>query len=282
MSIRDEMTLTRGDRVIGYMGKIASSFTLAWLASHRGRLRTWIFGGRRLSLLIVWDDQGNREVDRTDADLEAIRRLTFGGDGRARAAHWSHKLAVENTGDTGSHVSVPRPTPTCPHRACDLPTGHDGPVQLYGRAEHRTHRRRTVLQKGEAMTMAAPHCTCEPSIFPSLGKPCPIHGSKANRQMADAQATAVERLSAENKRLRELYENVVQNREQFGWTINHLLECEDALRMAEEARDEAHAVIDAVREVLDRGTADDRRLATINRLVNAYTGEQPASKEKPE
>lgn len=97
------------------------------------------------------------------------------------------------------------------------------------------------------MTMAAPHCTCDPSIFPSFGKPCPIHGSKANRQMADAQAAAVERLSAENARLRELYENVVQNREQFGWTINHLLECEDALRMAEEARDEARAEAERLR-----------------------------------
>lgn len=41
-------------------------------------------------------------------------------------------------------------------------------------------------------------------------------------------------LEAENKRLRELYENAVGNRERFGWTINHLLECEEALRTVEE------------------------------------------------
>jgi hypothetical protein len=41
-------------------------------------------------------------------------------------------------------------------------------------------------------------------------------------------------LRAENDRLRELYENVVGNRERFGWTINHLLECEEALRCAEQ------------------------------------------------
>lgn len=42
-----------------------------------------------------------------------------------------------------------------------------------------------------------------------------------------------EELRAENKRLRELYENVVGNRERFGWTIDHLLECDEALRCAE-------------------------------------------------
>jgi hypothetical protein len=41
-------------------------------------------------------------------------------------------------------------------------------------------------------------------------------------------------LRAENDRLRELYENVVGNRERFGWTINQLLECEEALRCAEQ------------------------------------------------
>lgn len=41
-------------------------------------------------------------------------------------------------------------------------------------------------------------------------------------------------LEAENARLRELYENAVGNRERFGWTINHLLECEEALRVAQE------------------------------------------------
>lgn len=43
------------------------------------------------------------------------------------------------------------------------------------------------------------------------------------------------KLEVENARLRELYENVTGNRERFGWTIDHLLECEEALRVAEEA-----------------------------------------------
>jgi hypothetical protein len=37
------------------------------------------------------------------------------------------------------------------------------------------------------------------------------------------------RLWIENERLRELYQNVTQNQERFGWTINHLLECDDAV-----------------------------------------------------
>lgn len=43
------------------------------------------------------------------------------------------------------------------------------------------------------------------------------------------------KLEVENARLRELYENVTGNRERFGWTIDHLLECEESLRVAEEA-----------------------------------------------
>lgn len=43
-----------------------------------------------------------------------------------------------------------------------------------------------------------------------------------------------ERIKRENERLRDLYENLADNRERFGWTINHLLECEEALRAAQE------------------------------------------------
>lgn len=45
----------------------------------------------------------------------------------------------------------------------------------------------------------------------------------------------------ENKRLRELYENVTANRERFGWTINHLLECQEALRTVEQHEAEVRA-----------------------------------------
>jgi hypothetical protein len=46
-------------------------------------------------------------------------------------------------------------------------------------------------------------------------------------------AESVRRLRDENQRLRDLYENVVGNRERFGWTINHLLECDASLHEAE-------------------------------------------------
>jgi predicted nuclease with TOPRIM domain len=52
-------------------------------------------------------------------------------------------------------------------------------------------------------------------------------------------------LRAENDRLRALYENAVGNREQFGWTINHLLECEEALRTVE-------AEVERLRDELER------------------------------
>jgi hypothetical protein len=41
-------------------------------------------------------------------------------------------------------------------------------------------------------------------------------------------------LEAEVDLLRGLYENAVGNRERFGWTINHLRECEEALRCVEQ------------------------------------------------
>lgn len=76
--MRDDKTITRRDRVVGYMGTRASSFTLAWLASHRDRLRTLIFAGHRLSVLLIWDSQGNRKVPRTEMDRAAIEQLTYG------------------------------------------------------------------------------------------------------------------------------------------------------------------------------------------------------------
>jgi hypothetical protein len=71
---------------------------------------------------------------------------------------------------------------------------------------------------------------------------------------------ACHKLRAENDRLRDLYENAVTNRKNFGWTINHLLECEEALRMAEgEAtaiRELAQRAVPFVQAVLNM--ADDR------------------------
>lgn len=76
----DERTVLHGSRMFGLLGPVSSSFTLAWLASHRGRLRTLILGGRRLSLLVVYDTQGSRKVEHSDREVDAIGRLTFGGE----------------------------------------------------------------------------------------------------------------------------------------------------------------------------------------------------------
>jgi hypothetical protein len=68
-------------------------------------------------------------------------------------------------------------------------------------------------------------------------------------------------LSDENARLRALYENVTGNRERFGWTINHLLECEESLRVAEEhARDADEASTQAAfwrARALELGASED-------------------------
>jgi hypothetical protein len=76
--ITDERTMRTEHRVAGYLGPRSSSFTLAWLASHRERLRTLLVGGKRLSVLVIWDTQGAREVDRNDADVEALRQVVLG------------------------------------------------------------------------------------------------------------------------------------------------------------------------------------------------------------
>lgn len=56
-------------------------------------------------------------------------------------------------------------------------------------------------------------------------------------------------LEAENARLRALYENAVGNRERFGWTINHLLEADEAVRTIEE---EAERLREALTFYADR------------------------------
>lgn len=44
------------------------------------------------------------------------------------------------------------------------------------------------------MTIAARPCTCGPSIFPSLGRPCPVHGSDSTRRELDMLRAANARL----------------------------------------------------------------------------------------
>jgi hypothetical protein len=74
----DERTVSGKYRAAGYLGPLSSSFTLAWLASHRGRLRSLLLGGKRLSILVVWDTEGSEDVDHPTADVVAIRQLVHG------------------------------------------------------------------------------------------------------------------------------------------------------------------------------------------------------------
>jgi hypothetical protein len=76
--LTDERTLRTKHRVVGFLGPVSSSFTLAWLASHRGRLRTFLLGGKRLSVLVAWDTEGTRTVERDDADVAALRYVVLG------------------------------------------------------------------------------------------------------------------------------------------------------------------------------------------------------------
>lgn len=78
MRLHDERTLTGKYRSVGFLGPWTSSFTLAWLASHRDRLRTLVLGGKRLSVLVIWDTRGGQVVDRSEADTAAVYQLVYG------------------------------------------------------------------------------------------------------------------------------------------------------------------------------------------------------------
>ena len=82
----DERTITGRYRTAGYLGPWSSSITLAWLASHRGRLHTLLAGGKRISMLVIWDTRGAELVKRSEADVAAIDTLVNGEDARARTA----------------------------------------------------------------------------------------------------------------------------------------------------------------------------------------------------
>lgn len=74
----DERALTWRDRTIGLLGPVSSSFTLAWLATHRRRLRMLLLGGHRLSVLFVWDAKGQQRVDHDDDEVAALQRIVYG------------------------------------------------------------------------------------------------------------------------------------------------------------------------------------------------------------
>jgi len=52
--------------------------TLAWLATHRNRLRSLHFGGHRLSIVFLWDDKGRAEVDHSQEEVDALVRVVYG------------------------------------------------------------------------------------------------------------------------------------------------------------------------------------------------------------
>lgn len=73
-----ERAVGRGERVWGYFTGRKASFTLAWLATHRDRLRLLVLGGKRLSLIVLWDDKGMERVDHSDAEVAALRTIVYG------------------------------------------------------------------------------------------------------------------------------------------------------------------------------------------------------------
>jgi len=74
----DEHVLTTGYRTAGLLGPWSSSFTLAWLATHRRRLHTLLLGGKRLSILLIWDTKGSEPVPHSDDEVAAIGTIVYG------------------------------------------------------------------------------------------------------------------------------------------------------------------------------------------------------------
>jgi hypothetical protein len=92
-----------------------------------------------------------------------------------------------------------------------------------------------------------PSCTCGSLAVINAER----HANDCHRRMWREAMDRVEALEAENTRLRLLYENAIGNRERFGWTIDHLLECEEALRTVEERAEALEAQRDEALEALD-------------------------------
>lgn len=68
--------------------------------------------------------------------------------------------------------------------------------------------------------------------------------------LCDACYAAIDdmrRVKAENERLRELYANAVAIKER-GWSIDHLMECDEALRTVETYAERLRAAIEAHKE----------------------------------
>lgn len=77
--LADRHTVSSGDRILGFLGPVSTGFTLCWLARHRGRLRTFVAGGKYLSVLVIWDRNGSLPPPKpTQREIDAVRVLAFG------------------------------------------------------------------------------------------------------------------------------------------------------------------------------------------------------------
>lgn len=77
--MKNERTVSVGNRMFGFLGPRASVTTFAWLALHRDRLKTLIVGGTRLSLILVYDQGGKGSVmPVSEAEEKAIRTIVNG------------------------------------------------------------------------------------------------------------------------------------------------------------------------------------------------------------
>jgi DNA repair exonuclease SbcCD ATPase subunit len=82
---------------------------------------------------------------------------------------------------------------------------------------------------------------------------------------SDALRAQLAEVEAENVRLRELYENVAAIKAR-GWTIDHLMECEESLRTVEVAASEAVAraeTAEADRDTLTEALREMRQWAEV-------------------
>jgi hypothetical protein len=114
---------------------------------------------------------------------------------------------------------------------------HDGGYR--GDEAEQVARELEERARGEATSTGVEPSVCAAGSCPFCGdrfrKPSDVvrHHCAPMQEAAD-KTKEINDLRAENARLRALYENVTGNRERFGWTINHLLECEAALTLSAE------------------------------------------------
>lgn len=79
MKTRGVKYLGVGGHAVGVFTGVGASVLCGWLARHRGRLRILLFGGKKLSVLVIYDREGSRELPAiTLEEAEAVRVLATG------------------------------------------------------------------------------------------------------------------------------------------------------------------------------------------------------------